>query len=176
MRTLLACLMLPSFFLTTSIAFSASTLLDCEKAHRERRIQACSTIIETEKVAGKAASQHLLALAYHHRGNAHRDKRLYDQAIEDYDMAIALNPAITLAYYHKANIQRNRGQLERAIGNYDQVIARHSKHPEAYFGRGEAYYYQGQATRAAEDYATALKLDPSLMHAWTALRRLGVQP
>lgn len=176
MRTLLACLIFPGFFITSTPALSASTLLGCEKETREDRIQVCSTIIDTKKVSGKPASQHILALAYYYRGFAYREKLLYDQAIEDYDRAIDLDPAITMAYYHKGNILWSLGQLERAIDSYDQVIALNPKYPEAYFSRAEAYYYQGQTERAAEDYTTALELDPTLIHVWTALRRLNIQP
>ena len=63
------------------------------------------------------------AEAYNSRGLAYCDKGNLDQAIADYDQAIALDPQFALAYYNRGLAYYGKGDLDRAIADYDEAIA-----------------------------------------------------
>jgi tetratricopeptide (TPR) repeat protein len=84
----------------------------------------------------------------------------YTNAIADYDQAIQIRP--------QANFLTDRGDAFQAMKNYDRAIADYDaalsldpKFQRAYNNRGAARRGKGDRTRALQDYAEAVRLNPS---------------
>jgi tetratricopeptide (TPR) repeat protein len=109
-------------------------------------------------------------------GRACLDKGKYDDAIADYDKAIALDPNVALAYTIRAVAYGIKGDLDRAIADLDKAITLNPNDATAYTIRGNAYYVKGDYDRAIADYRKALEINPSDQKARNKLKRLGVTP
>jgi tetratricopeptide (TPR) repeat protein len=82
-------------------------------------------------------------------GGACLDKGKHDEAIADYDKAIALDPSFALAYSNRGLAYAKKGDVDRAIADYDKAIA---------------------------DFRKALEIDPSDHLTKNNLKALGVTP
>ncbi|WP_375469892.1 tetratricopeptide repeat protein, partial [uncultured Nostoc sp.] len=60
--------------------------------------------------------------AYNNRGNSYDNKKDYDRAIADYNLAIKLDPNYTFAYYNRGNSYDNKKDYDRAIADYNLAI------------------------------------------------------
>ena len=56
------------------------------------------------------------------RGRACLDKGKYDDAIEDYDKAIALAPNDAIAYYNRGVAYYEKGDKEQAIADFRKAL------------------------------------------------------
>ncbi len=94
----------------------------------------------------------------------------YDDEIEAYTKAIALDPNNANTYYNRGTVYgRDKGQYDRAIEDYNKAIDLDPNLAYAYINRGVAYADKGQYDRAIEDYNKAIALDPN--HASAYLNR-----
>ena len=82
-------------------------------------------------------------------------------AIEDFDLAIQINPKDSLAFNNRGLAYRNKGETDSAINNYDQAILISADFALAYYNRGNAYYDKRDYDRAIQDYNQALKINPN---------------
>ena len=60
---------------------------------------------------------------WNNKGNMHSNKGRYEEAIEAYDKAIAINPDFAIAWGNKGNALNNLGRYEEAIKALDKAIA-----------------------------------------------------
>ena len=104
------------------------------------------------------------------------DKGKYDDAIADFDKAIALDPNDAAAYGNRGNAYYSKGEVDRAIADFDKVIALDPNDAIAYDNRGVAYEKKGDKEKAIADFRKALEIAPSFQEAKAALERLGVTP
>jgi Tfp pilus assembly protein PilF len=61
-----------------------------------------------------------VAAIYNGRANFHLERNQTDQAIENYDEAIRLDPTSAAAFQRRGAIHRANGQLELAIADYSE--------------------------------------------------------
>lgn len=94
-------------------------------------------------------------------GYSYAEAGLYDDAIEAYTAAIALNPNLAEAYNNRGFAYNNKGQYDKAIEDYTKVIPLYPDYAGTYNNRGNAYSKKGQYDRAIEDYTKAIQLDPN---------------
>ena len=78
-------------------------------------------------------------LAYNNRGNAYLSLDKYQQAIEDYNKAVELNPEYALAYYNRGNAYLSLDKYQQAIEDFDRAIALNPHYVNTYNNRGIAY-------------------------------------
>jgi len=109
-------------------------------------------------------------------GRACLDKGKYDDAIADYDKAIALDPNVATAYTNRGVTYGRKGDYDRAIADYTKAIAIDANHANAYYNRGVAYEKQGDKEQAIAEYRKVLEIGPSDQDAKNNLKRLGVTP
>jgi protein O-mannosyl-transferase len=79
-------------------------------------------------------------LAYNNRGMVFSRAGKFDQAIADFDRAVAIDPEYAKAYYNRGLAYDKMGELNKAIADYRKTI---SLDPVYY----EAYYYLDQALK-----------------------------
>ncbi len=91
---------------------------DCTHADPDRRIRGCTQIIER----GKRESRKNRAIAYSSRGAAYWKKGDKEQAIADYDKAIALDPNDAIAYDNRGVAYEKKGDKEKAIADFRKAL------------------------------------------------------
>ncbi len=94
------------------------------------------------------------------RGNVYDDLGNYEQALSDYNQAIALDPKYAAAYNNRGIIYDDLGNYEQALSDYNQAIALDPKDALAYNNRGIIYKDLGNYEQALSDYNQAIALDP----------------
>src|SRR5260370_29940722 len=102
---------------------------NCGSPDPDISIVGCTKKIQTDTAdlnSGReiqAAAAHL-ATDYDHRGVAYANKGLYDQAIADYNQAIALLPkTFPIAYFNRGSAYNNQGLDDKAIIDYTMAIS-----------------------------------------------------
>jgi tetratricopeptide (TPR) repeat protein len=97
---------------------------------------------------------------------AHGELKAYEQAIADYDQAIALNPEYATAYNNRGNAYSDLKQYEQAIADYDQAIALNPEYATAYNNRGNAYSNLKQYEKAEADNVQSMAINPEYASAY----------
>jgi TPR repeat protein len=95
-------------------------------------------------------------------GNTHAKNKEYDQAIEQYDHVIRIDPQHLNALNNRGNAYLAKGAYDQAIADFDKAIAIKPDFATAYANRGNAYQDRGEFDRAIRDYGVALQLKPDL--------------
>jgi tetratricopeptide (TPR) repeat protein len=91
-----------------------------------------------------------------------------EEAISDFDRAIALNPDMPEAYLNKGSALIRAGQADAAVPLFSKALATRTRKPAyAYYGRGVAYEELGNIKSAYLDYRRASAADPE----WAAPRQ-----
>ena len=104
------------------------------------------------------------ARAYTNRGRALGDLGRFQEALGDFNRALALDPTNTDAYNNRANIYVQSGRVDDAIADCNRAleVAPHLDFQLAkiYFNRGTAYIRKNQIDLALKDLDQALSLEP----------------
>ena len=92
-----------------------------------------------------------------------------EEAIDDYNQVIRLDPEFEHIYGDLADAKSRLGRHEEAIADYDRVIGFFNEDSWAYYGRGLAKQNLGRIRDAIADFWTALDLRPDFPEARRAL-------
>jgi len=93
----------------------------------------------------------------------------FDQAVEQLQLAIQINPNCAEAYLNLADVYRKLGQYADAIQVYNSVIQVRPAYAPAYYELGNTYDRLGQYQQAVEAYISALKIKPDYIQAYSNL-------
>ncbi|HZZ77370.1 MAG TPA: tetratricopeptide repeat protein [Gemmataceae bacterium] len=104
--------------------------------------------------------------AYINRGYCLHQKKLYKDALTDFDQAIKLAPANPLAWSNRGNSYTQLSDFDKAIADLDEAIKLDGRDPQYYNNRGSAYGAKGDHRRAATDFTRAIELDPEYTPAY----------
>ena len=88
--------------------------------------------------------------AYNLRGNLFTDEHKYDEAIQDYQKAIELDPKLSASYSNWGFSLTMQGDLKGAIAKYKKAIELEPKLSAAYSGWGVALDKQGDLKGAID--------------------------
>jgi hypothetical protein len=97
-------------------------------------------------------------IAYNNRGLALKESGRFDEAIEDFEKTIALDPSRNKAYNNLGVLYLKAGLFEKSIAYLDKSIAIDPADAEAYNDRGVSYASAGRNERALEDFNKAIQL------------------
>jgi len=101
------------------------------------------------------------AVDYTNRGNTLKALGRREEALRDFDQAIALDPALAPTYYNRGNTLADMGRREEALRDYDQAIALDPTYALVYSNRGTTLDALGRRKEALRDYDQAITLDPA---------------
>ena len=101
----------------------------------------------------------------YNRGRAYAIKGEVDVAIDDFSMAIKLNPEFTEAYYNLGVAHWDKGEVDVAIDDFSMAIKLNPDYAKAYNNRGVAYNIKGDYNLAIDDFSMAIKLNPDYAEA-----------
>jgi tetratricopeptide (TPR) repeat protein len=99
--------------------------------------------------------------------------RKIDDAIADYDRAIAINPKDFNAFNSRGKAWVAKGDSNRAITDFTQAIQFDPSYVEAYNNRGLSNEVLGRRTDAIADFRKAQSIDPADRVSKQQLRVLG---
>jgi hemerythrin len=114
----------------------------------------------------KVVSPPVSPTEYLKRGNAQVQQGQLEQAIENYQQAICLQPNYTEAYYNRGFTYYKQGDFEKAINDLSQAILLQPDCTEAYKNRAKVYYKQGHPEKAINDLSQAILLQPDCTEAY----------
>ena len=160
MRLLLCALVALSTLGCLASPANADDWTDCKLSVPERRIAACTRIINRRDEGPTS-----IALAYTYRGNAYRSREENERAIADFTKAIELDP--THASYNKGLVHAAKDELDLAIAAYTEAIRLDPSYAVAYNSRGNSHVAKGERELAIADFDAAIRLDPKLSVAYS---------
>jgi len=143
--------------------FGMGFLLNKLEQHKEALPYHDLTVAAAQE--GNLASP-LDAFAYGNRGIAYRNLGQFEQAIQDYNTVLELDPEDAFAFYNRGIAYADLGQFEQAIQDYNSALELDLEVAAAYWGRGIAYHQLEQYQQAIGDYNSALELDPEYAFAF----------
>ncbi len=106
------------------------------------------------------------AKTYHQMGNDYYEKGDYDRAIENYNMAILLNPVFSEAYFNRALSYYQLKNFDKSVSDYTKAVELDPHNPIIYNNRGDAYYRKQDFQSAVKDYDKAISLNPNYLKAF----------
>ena len=110
-----------------------------------------------------------LALGNIRAGIALAEKRQYDEAVEQFRKAIAIDPQLGEAHFNLAGARFERGDVRAAIDGFREAIRLAPKWAEAHYQLGRALLKAGQRKEAMEEFCAGLKHDTEHIAARQAL-------
>tara|TARA_B100000787_G_C16192681_1_gene298508 strand:+ start:1275 stop:3038 length:1764 start_codon:yes stop_codon:yes gene_type:complete len=99
----------------------------------------------------------------------------YENAIESYEKAIAINPDYVDAHYNLGNIYRQIDQLDNAIECHQRVIDINPSHEEAQYNLGVSLFESGFLFEAIDHFEKALVINPKNIEAQINLGNIFVE-
>ncbi|MCE7010902.1 tetratricopeptide repeat protein [Kibdelosporangium philippinense] len=88
-----------------------------------------------------------------------------DEALQDFDAAVARDPYFPEYHYYRAGCVQLLGDAEGAIAGYERAMALSAPWPEPYYSRGDLRAARGDIQGALEDFGYVLELDPDHLDA-----------
>jgi SpoVK/Ycf46/Vps4 family AAA+-type ATPase len=104
--------------------------------------------------------------SYYKIANDYYEKGDYEKAIENYNMAILLNPLFSEAYFNRALSYYQLKNYDKAVADYTEAAELDPKNPIIFNNKGDAYYRKQDYTSAIKDYDKAIMLNPNYLKAY----------
>lgn len=131
----------------------------CENEDRlidhQQQIEACSSLIESKEVIGVD----LLRTLYF-RATVYRQTGMFENAINDHNRIIDLDPDESLNYYNRAIAYHANEDYRKALRDYSEAIRRNPTFPDSYYNRAYLHQELGDHRNAISDYSRVLEIDP----------------
>lgn len=89
-----------------------------------------------------------------------------DEALVEFDKAIAATPDYDPAYTCRGLIHIDKGALEKAIDDYTKAIELNPKNAEAYNTRGFVRTIRSESSKALADFTKAIEINSQMVEAY----------
>lgn len=109
-------------------------------------------------IADDAYARSNLAMIY-------KQQKRYEDALREYNRAVALKPDYWGWYFDRGNLHRELGRYDLAISDYSQTLRRLPAYSEAYGNRGLSFFLAGRDDLAMRDLDLAVRFDPRNVNA-----------
>lgn len=90
-------------------------------------------------------------LSFYTRGVAYDSLQNYNQAIQDYNKTIAMNPDYDKAYFALSKVFVHNGDYTQALNTANIAVQRFGNNPDVYKNRSFIYHEMGQLPNAIND-------------------------
>lgn len=115
------------------------------------------------------------ALKHLNKGVRFQKGGMFEEAIEEYTLAIQIDTGLTEAYLGRAGALSALGEFEEAIPDFTRVIDIDPERFDAYYGRGIANTEIGNFESALSDFNKAIDIDPFSVSAFLNRANLKIQ-
>ena len=148
---------------------------DCYRAAKSvdaaHGVSLCTLAIDNEFLSPRD-----LAATYDNRGTLYVERRAFEAARQDFERAIALDPALGEPFVNHGAVLIWERDYSGAIAEITHGLAMSPGEPEkAYYNRALAYEYSGDLKAAYADYEKAAELKPDWAQPKTDLARFSVK-
>jgi len=109
---------------------------------------------------------HQIWYAYWHRGYYYYERGRLEQALADFNEALALNSGIASVWMHKGGLLARLNRNDSAFVCTERAIALKPDYAEALSNRGGLKVRKGDLAGALDDLGRAIALDPKLRDAY----------
>lgn len=134
-------------------------------------VAACTRALEHDQLAPRDQAATLV-----NRGILLAAHESYQDALNDYNKAMALKPELPEPYVGRGNLWFLAGRFDTAINDYNKALdLMLGRSHLALFNRGLAHEKAGNSQQAIADYRQALALQPEFKLAQEKLAKLTVQ-
>lgn len=103
---------------------------------------------------------------FNNRGVAYAELKEHDEAIADFNRALALDPKYAQPYNNRGLTYDEQGEFDKAMSDYRQAIALDPKDAQAYYNRGLAYAKREKLQDAMRDFDRAIALAPNFFRVY----------
>jgi len=111
--------------------------------------------------------------AYYGRAFFRQESGEFDQAIEDYNIILQIDPKYKYAHFNLGYLNYNNNKdYDKAVKNFTKAIDSDPNYINAYYWRALCYENQSNKKAAADDYQKVLNLDPDNDLAEKGLNRM----
>jgi len=170
------CALLPSVAVPVNGARAStedvSELLgDCQddEIENEARAEICTRLADDTTLPEDLRAEALLNL-----GIVHLDEKQPEQALADFEKAIAFNPEYPTAHAYRGEANKALDRLDVALAAYDTAVALDKgQSADIVAFRGELHRRMGSLDKAKADYEAALRLEANHDIATAGLTELG---
>jgi len=121
----------------------------------EDQLAACSRLI-----ASGWLKERSLAMVYNNRGVAWWRLDRFDEALEDYERALSIDPDDPETHVNKGNAHAFRNEYYAALASYGQAAVIEPTHPLVHRNMGNALWAIGELEPALKSYDRAVALTP----------------
>ncbi|MBO1050144.1 MAG: serine protease [Dolichospermum sp. DEX182a] len=121
---------------------------------------------EAEVAINKAIELSPRAAFYLNRGVVHNELGDKQGAIDDYTLAIKINPNYAKAYYNRGYVRKDLGDKQGAIDDFNLAIKFNPNFAEAYYNRGYVRNELGDKQGAIDDYNQVIRINPNYAGAY----------
>lgn len=112
----------------------------------------------------KKKSPHLVR-PYNNLGEAFDQLKRYDEAIEEFERSLKLDPGYSFALSNLGNIYGKLGRYEKSITYFEKALASKSDYPPAHYNLARALFILGKKEKAKEHYKLAVKYNEYFVEA-----------
>lgn len=99
------------------------------------------------------------ALAYNMRGTFRCLRGSQEQALDDLNKSIELDPTMTQSYVKRASMHLEMGNRDKASEDIESAIEQNEDDPDIYYHRAQLHFIHGEWQNAAKDYQKSIDLD-----------------
>lgn len=118
-----------------------------------------------KKSPNKTRPHYNLGTVYMEKYFNEKSEILLNKAIEEFKIALKLNPKHAGAYNNLGNAYIFKGVLDKAIESYKNSLKINPNNIDAIGNMGNIYLYQGLIDKAIECYSTVIKAKPNNINA-----------
>ena len=109
---------------------------------------------------------------YNILGMAYAKIEKFDNAIENYQIALNLNPQYHLTFYNIGILYHEKKEFEKAIFYYKKAIEHFPDYLNALYNLGFVYKQKGQFVKAAKLFKTIISKEPKYFNAYRCLSEI----
>ncbi len=108
-------------------------------------------------------------MAHNNMGMAYEKRGMYEDAVNEYKKAIAIDPFFEDPHINLGTFYYARGMYERAAAEYEKAVAINPGAADAHYNLGLAYDRAGRYDKAVAAYEKAVAIDPQCAKAYNDL-------
>ncbi|MBN1504433.1 MAG: tetratricopeptide repeat protein [Candidatus Eisenbacteria bacterium] len=114
---------------------------------------------KVDELSAKVAGDSLNYRLHYELANALHDAELRDEAIAEYDKALAIEPSFVEALVNKGAVLNELGRISEAISSFQKVLAVRPRDTRALCNLGNSFYALKDYDKAMKQYKLAVEAD-----------------